>query len=226
MVDPHKGKSIKSKIILIAPFLILCLLTNSTQVVSAGSNSYGDDFSTTTYMDAGNTTAIGWGSGAIFSPNKSLELVASFDTGGNSRSIAIAGDLAYVADMANGLQIFDISDPTSLSLVGYYNATMHGSEDVFVDGDYVFVADNTYGLWVLNASVPSNPVVLDNYDTPGNPTDVFVDGNYAFLADAYVGGLQIINCTDVTDLSFTGSYDTGGASAAQGVFVDGDYAYQ
>ncbi len=216
-----QGKHVS--VLLTITFVLIMQTTLLVRPVDAELGVFQETFDNLTYMDASNTTVTEWGSGVISSPNKSLELVASYDTASNSRSVAIAGDLAYVADYANGLQILDISDPATPTVTGFYNTSMVG-EDVFVSGDHVFVADTTYGLWVINSTVPSAPTFLDFYNTPGSPQDVFVDGDYAFVADSF-SGLQIINSTDVTDLSLTATYDTGGASAAEGVYIEGDYAF-
>jgi hypothetical protein len=210
-------------VLLTITFVIIIQISSFVQPVNADLGVFQETFDTTTYMDASNTTVTGWGSGVISSPNKSLKLVASYDTAGNSRSVKVAGDLAYVADYANGLQIFDISDPTSPTITGYYNTSMVG-EDIFISGDHVFVADATNGLWTINSTIPSAPTFLDFYNTPGSPMEVFVDGDYVFVADSYFG-LQIMNSTDVTDLTMVATYDTGGTSAAEGVYVEGDYAF-
>ncbi len=218
-VNFQKGKYLSA--LTVVTLVIIIQFSPPFSPVEAELGIYQETFDDTTYMDAGNTTVTGWGSGAISSPRKTLELAGSFDTEGNSRSVAIAGDLAYVADGANGLQIFNISDPTTPTIIGFYNTSMV-AEDVFVTGDYVLVADQNNGLWVINSTNPSTLTVIDFYNTPGNPRDVFVDGNYAFVADSY-GGLQILNITDVGDLSVVGFYDT--SSAAEGVYIEGDYAF-
>ena len=74
-----------------------------------------EDFSTTDYMDAENTTVEGWGTGPIRCPRKSPELVdllpISF-----ARDVFVDGDYAYVASEEYQFCVVDISDPTNTAL--------------------------------------------------------------------------------------------------------------
>ncbi|NGX42116.1 MAG: Serine/threonine-protein kinase PknH [Chlamydiae bacterium] len=67
------------------------------------------------------------------------------------------------------------------------------------------------------------PTIVGSYDTPGRADGVVVSGNYAYVADYDLGGLQIIDITDVSNPKLAGFYDTPGL--ARDVFVSGNYAY-
>ena len=87
--------------------LLLCLLATNPQTVSAASNSYGDDFSTTTYMDAANTDADGWGTGHLELPAAAPELVGSLSIG--ATQILVDGNIAYVINNGDGFYIVNIT---------------------------------------------------------------------------------------------------------------------
>ena len=85
------------------------------------------------------------------SPNGSLEivdvhdparptLIGSYNTGGASFGVAVAGNYAYVADGYNGLVIVDVRNPAAPTLKGSYN-TAGQSFKVAVAGNYAYVAD-------------------------------------------------------------------------------------
>ena len=66
------------------------------------------------------------------------------------------GNYAYVADGGSGLQIIDISNPTSPTLKGNYD-TSGVALDVQVVGNYAYVADYEGGLKIINVSEFTSP---------------------------------------------------------------------
>jgi hypothetical protein len=139
-----------------------------------------------------------------------------------ARGVAISGDYAYVADYGSGLQVIDISDPTSPTLAGSYD-TPGNAYDVAISGNYAYVADEGSGLQVIDISDPTNPAPIGSYDTLDGAYAVGISGEYAYVAASF-SGLQVIRIADpVLPPELAGSYDTPGA--AQGVATSGDYAY-
>jgi hypothetical protein len=123
--------------------------------------------------------------------------------------------------MVPGLQMIDISDPTSPSIAGSHD-TPGFAWDVAISGDYAYVADCPTGLRVIDISDPTSPSLAGNFDTPGYIHTIAVSGDYAYVADAS-SGLQVIDISDPASPSLAGSYDTAGS--ATGVAIAGDYAY-
>jgi hypothetical protein len=107
----------------------------------AGTHRYEENFTSKQYCDTLNTTAW-WDtvSGELELPPFELTLAGTYDTPGSAFGIAIAGDHAFVADYGSGLQVIDISDPTSPSIAGSYD-TPGNAYGVAISGDYAFVAD-------------------------------------------------------------------------------------
>ena len=106
-----------------------------------------------------------------------------------ANDVTVSGRYAYVAAGGSGLQIIDISNPSSPTLIGTYN-TPNFAYDVTVSGNYAFVADGTSGLQIIDISNPSSPTLTGSYNTAGsglsspNPPStalalgVSVSGNY------------------------------------------------
>ncbi|MDD1458344.1 cadherin domain-containing protein, partial [Dolichospermum sp. ST_sed7] len=110
------------------------------------------------------------------------------------RGVQVVGNYAYVADGDSGLQIIDISNPTTPTLKGNYD-TSGLAYGVQVVGNYAYVADYTSGLQIIDISNPTTPTLKGNYDTSGYALGVQVVGNYAYVADSD-GGLKIINVSE------------------------------
>ena len=152
----------------------------------------------------------------VFAPT----LVGNYDTSGLAYGVQVVGNYAYVADGGSGLQIIDISNPTTPTLKGNYD-TSGSAVGVQVVGNYAYVADYYSGLQIIDISNPTTPTLKGNYDTSGYAWGVQVVGNYAYVA-AGGSGLQIIDISNPTTPTLKGNY---GTYYAQGVQVVGNYAY-
>jgi hypothetical protein len=126
-----------------------------------------------------------------------------------------------VADFTSGLQVIDISDPTSPVLAGAYDAQVY-AYGVAVSGDHAFVASYGGGLQVIDISDPTNPALAGSCNTPGYAIAVAVSGDRAFVSDGD-SGLQVIDISDPINPTLAGSYDTPGE--AMGVAVSGGHAF-
>jgi hypothetical protein len=153
----------------------------------------------------------------VFAPT----LKGNYDTSGVAFGVQVVGNYAYVADNYSGLQIIDISNPTTPTLKGNYD-TSGDAIGVQVVGNYAYVADYGSGLQIIDISNPTTPTLKGNYDTSGRAFGVQVVGNYAYVADIS-SGLQIIDISNPTTPTLKGNYDT--SAYAYGVQVVGNYAY-
>jgi hypothetical protein len=153
----------------------------------------------------------------VFAPT----LKGNYDTSGSVSGVQVVGNYAYVADGYSGLQIIDISNPTTPTLKGNYD-TSGAAVGVQVVGNYAYVADGGSGLQIIDISNPTTPTLKGNYDVYGSVFRVQVVGNYAYVTN-YGFGLQIIDISNPTAPTLKGNYDTSGY--AVGVQVVGNYAY-
>jgi len=163
---------------------------------SAGQLSeYIEDFTTTTYMDTAATTAL-WDvvDEEISLHPYAIELVGSCASSGNCRSATRHGDYVFLFASGGGIDIVDISDLTSPSVVGNYNSAGYSYQGV-VAGDYLYVADDTGGLAILDITDPTAPSDLSVYPTPGKVRGVAVAGDLAYVAD-HTGGFFSLDVED------------------------------
>jgi len=94
----------------------------------------------------------------------------------------VQGNYAYVTAKAEGLYIFNISDPANPYQVATYNVggIAYG---VFAEDTLVYLAYGSEGLHILNVKNPQNPEFVDKYIVPDvNCYEVFVENNLIFLA--------------------------------------------
>jgi hypothetical protein len=204
--------------------ILLVFLFGLTSFPSAHAinRQFHEDFSSKQYCDDLNTTAW-WDtlSGELKLPPFHLNQVGSFDTPGLANAVAVDGDHAFIADETYGLQIIDISDPTTPLLLDNVDTPGY-ARGLAVAGNHVFVADEYQGLQVIDITDPTGGLLIGAYNTPGFAADVAVAGDHAFVADDSQG-LIVIDITDPSNPTLAGSYDTPGAAYALELVAN--YAY-
>jgi len=100
--------------------------------------------------------------------------------------------LLFVAD-AGGLRVFNVSDPATISEVGYYSGAPYSS-DVVVAGDYAYLA-NYYDLQIIDVSDPTSPTLV-RVDTVGNYVyHVALQDSFLYVSAAD-SGLKVFDVSD------------------------------
>jgi len=112
------------------------------------------------------------------------------------RGCSVSGSHVYVATMYGQfgtLDIVDVSDPTSVTLVKVVNTT-GAATDVVVDGNYAYVVGPEIKLRVYDVSTPWAPkFVAHHQNSLFRPEGVAVAGNFVYVADGKDGGLRIFD---------------------------------
>jgi len=119
-------------------------------------------------------------------------------------SIAVNGTRAYVTNQHAGLEIVDVSNPLSPTLVGNYDDTSY-TVGVAVVGNTAYLAD--CGLRILDVSDPTRPIVLGHYYTQEGYRYVVVEGNTAYVA-AGSAGVSILDVPDSSNPTLLARLDT------------------
>ena len=136
----------------------------------------------------------------------------------NATDVAIAGDLAYVADpWLAGLVIVDVSDSAAPAVVGSLGTGC--ASGVAVSGTYAYLANGCGALQIIDVSGPAVPALVGGVGMPGAASGVFVSGSYAYVASGD-GGLQIVDIGNPAAPSLVGGIATGG-NAVRVVVRDG-----
>jgi hypothetical protein len=109
---------------------------------------------------------------------QSIEFVSSAVYSGADRKLVVAGSRLYSA-CERGLDIFDITQPESIRMLGHYD-TPGIANGVAVQDTLAYVADNYNGLLVLSVADPANPRLLGRAAI-SSITDVAVKDTLAFV---------------------------------------------
>lgn len=118
--------------------------------------------------------------------------LASYSLGGSVYSVIIEGRNAFITNGIE-LQIIDISNPISLSLIG--SVTCNDAIDVAIDGNTAYVSAQDEGVIIVNITSLQSPTIISSYsDTYSVGIDV--DGDYVCITD--LNGF--FNVIDVSDL--------------------------
>ena len=81
-------------------------------------------------------------------------ILGAVDTPGLARSVSYKDHIAYVADSESGLQVIDVSDPTSPHIIGSVD-TPGFAYSVHIEDTYAYVADGD--LRIVDVSDPTSP---------------------------------------------------------------------
>jgi len=100
-------------------------------------------------------------------------------------------NLLYAAVGYQGIEIWNVSNPTNPSRISLYNVSEYAS-GVYVSGTYAYVAEGDSGLEILDISNPVNPTHISTYNTSGQVWNVITKDTLAFISDGS-RGMKILN---------------------------------
>ncbi len=133
----------------------------------------------------------------------------STTTGSHIVDVWIRDNLLYVINDFQGLQIYNVSDPSSPVLLGSSRDSYTYTHSIFVEGDFAYTADYEDGFEVVNISDITHPEIVGKYTSgagiTAGSTSVFKLGNLGFLA-SQTNGLELINCSDPCNPTRIGRY--------------------
>lgn len=161
--------------------------------------------------------------------------LGSVNLAANGRRVVVNGGYAFVAVDSNTtqLQIIDVSNPASMSVVGQAAVAGQGGRDVYVraDGNRAYLATAGSGsnpeFFVIDTSAKTgNRPTLGTYDTNGmNPRAVtVVPGSKAIIVGSGNTEYQVINISNENSPGSCGGLeiDTGVNGVASVLEADGD----
>ena len=145
--------------------------------------------------------------------------------------IAVSDAYLYVADIAGGLRVIDVTTPEAPEEIGampvdgfYHSVEISGGLAYALGFEYATVPRGLSPvLRVIDVTDPISPTLRGVLSLPEVGRDLFVVGDLAYVADGG-SGLLIVDTSDPDSPEQLGAYDTVG-SAARGVAVDNAVAY-
>ena len=109
-------------------------------------------------------------------------VVARRSLPGSAYRIAIADNLAYVAALNGGLQIFDVDNPANPRAIGSYESQGNAT-NITVFGNRGYLLDTLSGVQILDLSNPRRPDSIAEYQTEALPIAAQIRGDHLFLLD-------------------------------------------
>jgi hypothetical protein len=106
---------------------------------------------------------------------------------GTMKSVAVAGQLAYVIEIVPGnpartdFVVVNLANPAAPVVAG--RLTVAAASEIAIAGSVAFLAARAAGMQIVDIANPAAPRLLATVDTPGSARDVAVSGGYAFIAD-------------------------------------------
>lgn len=132
--------------------------------------------------------------------------------------VFVDNDLVYVVGFTTGVKIYDISDPSSPSVLAHYtNNSVIGTlrtQDIAVDGDLAYIALGLYGLGIFNITNPLNMTLVEHYDdvVVNRLFDVQIEGNYGYFISQndinFEYGVRIFDISNPSNLVSISNYTT------------------
>ncbi len=207
-------------------------LSNFTE---ASSDIYGEDFTTTIFRDSPSTNTFGWGRGYISSPrNYTFNPLHSYSTPGPVIDLEIQGHRCFALThdptvSAAQMHIFDISDPTSIGILGTTSWGNNGTA-LAVDGAYYYIGMDYIGgpSFITNDAIdPTNPIGHYAFTVSTKITDIETEGRYVYFVNYNdIGGksLKVFDAMDPTTSSWYSTTDWLNSNGL-GLTVEGFYAF-
>lgn len=189
---------------------------------------YGLTVAGTTYL-ANSVTANGGivvnGSIRQSATSTDPKLVGTLGFASHLNDVVMYGNYAYAAHHSNDLQVIDISNPASPTLLYSQNAGSHFGLDLDIssNGNYVYMASGL-GVFIFNVTTPASPTQTA-FISASFATNVKVVGNYMYImtSDA-ANDLLIYNISTPASPTLVGSLSIAATNGGS-VFIKGNYAY-
>ncbi len=140
---------------------------------------------------------------------------------GDGSDIAIDMPYLYMACDPEGLEVYDVSDPEELILVGTL-PDLSQTRTIEVQNGYAYLCDDALGMCVVDISDPGAPVLVSTTASDEVINDLSVFQHYVCLANSF-NGMRMLDISDPTNPVETGFYNRDLASL--GVALNNNFAF-
>jgi hypothetical protein len=155
-------------------------------------------------------------------------LLGGLDIGSGVNAVVVYGNYAYLAtdDNSKEIQIVNVSNPASPSLVASYNIAGNSDAlDIVVNETNVYVLQGT-SLYAYNKDTATSLTQVSSFATGGVATQLFLAQNYVYIAtESSNGEMQIVDVTTPASMYQIARVNLSGNLKATDVFVLGSRAY-
>ncbi len=161
------------------------------------------------------------------SESGSMDLLSTYQIG-HCYDVYVNSNYAYIV-VEEGVKIIDVSDPHHPSPLGLMNLDIYIS-GIVVQEDIIYVVGrgtSWSALQLIDCSNNSNLILIESFETKGNPQDIALSDNYAFIPywGFEAGGMQIINILNSSHLFLTGEFHVSESLITEAIALYEDRAY-
>ncbi len=154
-----------------------------------------------------------------------LTEIGLLHTGSRISDVCVNGDVLYALDMELGLQIYNISDPTTPKKLGSYYDSYTFAHGLCYNNGLVFIADYGDKLEIVNVKNPTRPKLKSHYRVIDSNVERIGTTNLCFFGDliflASQGeGMEIIDVQDPSSPVEIGNYYAGNSINVVCAFKD------
>ncbi len=153
---------------------------------------HGDYLCIAQHNDSWGATSHNFSIAAVQNP--SFVPMISSEIGGEVESMALSGDLAFLAAGADGLRVVDIDQLDSPVELAQLPLPGH-AEDIAVWGNYAYLACDEGGLQVVDVSLPSAPFVEGSLLIDEDARCLDFHGDHVYIG-TYSGDLVVVRVAD------------------------------
>ena len=136
----------------------------------------------------------------VSAPYRGFVFVDDDTTAGSAYDVALMGNIAIVADWADGISLYDITNAEDPALLGTCNTPGY-ARAVAYKGNYIYLADGMEGLQVISIADPEYPYLIHTIPTGGNCYSVLVADSLLLIGSGNTSTPSFI-IADLSDPSF------------------------
>jgi hypothetical protein len=146
-------------------------------------------------------------------PQPDLLETGRIDTGGNAFYVQVSDNICVVSEVSyNGLKFYNVTDPTSIMLLGTYKHGSGAPHNTIIHENVVFLADMEDGVEIIDITDPSSPSFISSTQTGGYAWDLQLYKNLLYVVD-YNEGLKIFDISDDGNLIEIGYFNSSSFSS-------------
>ena len=174
---------------------VITPLLDSSNVISLGKYPFGSNLTADLNLGDG-TVFMGVGGGIRIYSLSSSSMLGEVKTDGVVMDVKYHSGILYVADGLEGLIAYDVSDPSSPTVVYHYDSPGFAKR-INLFGNLLFLSDGEFGVKIFDVSSPPSPVLIGAINTLGDASGVALKGNVLYVAEVSEG----LSLYDISDPS-------------------------
>lgn len=124
----------------------------------------------------------------------------------STNGIFIHNNKAIIKHAGSGIKVIDISEPSSMEVIGFYDTPGY-CEQVVAVNDIAFVADY-YGIQIIDIAESNIPYFVSSFQTDGFARGMSTQSDFLYISDGNTG-MDVVDISDIYNPVLSGTYFDG-----------------